>query len=116
MLCGLAGALELAIDARLPRDAVISIDRLIDRSATAPLGLTPNVCWIQSCVPVTDIAGHKMSSFSCRFLVEAEEQMVRRETTQFPIPRVWLEFAIKVLSPYIKDECLILDYVGFVSE
>jgi hypothetical protein len=30
LLCGLAGALELAVDARLPRDAVISIDRLID--------------------------------------------------------------------------------------
>jgi hypothetical protein len=83
-----SGALELAVESRLPRDAVISIDRLIYRSATAPLGLTPSVCWIQSCVPVTDIVGHRMSSFSCRFRVEAAEQMVRRETTQFPNPRV----------------------------
>ena len=30
LLCGTAGALELAVDARLPRGAVISINRSID--------------------------------------------------------------------------------------
>ena len=30
LLCGPAGALELAVDARLPRGAVISINRSID--------------------------------------------------------------------------------------
>jgi hypothetical protein len=82
LLCGLAGALELAVDARLPRGADFdqSIARLIDRSATASLGLTPSVCGIKSCVPATDIAGNRISSCSYRFLVEAEEQMPRFDT------------------------------------
>jgi hypothetical protein len=33
-----------------------------------------------------------------------------------PDPASRLEFAIRFFSPYIKDECLILDYVGFASE
>jgi hypothetical protein len=64
-----------------------SLDWLIDWSISHSIaGFDPQCVGLMfSCVPAPDIAGHRVSSCSYRFLDEAEEQMARFDT-----PRVWL--------------------------
>ena len=64
---------------------------------------------------VTDIAGHRMSS--CHRISGRSRKTngsLRNDT--IPDPASPARVRVEIFDPFIKDECLLFDYLGFVSE